>query len=92
MAGPDGLRGLLHLSDPTIPWGSRSQQPPQRLGTEASLPVALLTTNPCLLVPSAGLSFYTRVLESCEDEARFDEVRGDVPAPWSISRAWLALP
>uniref|UniRef100_A0A8B9CNQ4 Otoferlin n=1 Tax=Anser brachyrhynchus TaxID=132585 RepID=A0A8B9CNQ4_9AVES len=73
MAGPDGLRGLLHLSDPTIPWGSRSQQPPQRLGTEASLPVALLTTNPCLLVPSAGLSFYTRVLESCEDEARFDE-------------------
>lgn len=31
--------------------------------------------------PSPGLSFYTRVLENCEDEAKFDEV-GEVFHPF----------
>jgi len=53
------------------------------------LPPFTLPQPTCSSSPPAGLSFYTRVMENCEDEARFDEVRGAVFSSCSISHMWF---
>lgn len=72
-AGPRGLSQEMGFrwNFPSIP---NTQIPKSQ-----ALPPPYPTVFP--LFPSPGLSFYTRVLENCEDEAKFDEV-GEVFHPF----------
>ncbi|XP_041876116.1 otoferlin isoform X2 [Corvus kubaryi] len=67
--GPTGSRGLSQEMEFRRNFPSGCSQPADPKIPGSPTP----SCNCCPSFPSPGLSFYTRVLENCEDEAKFDE-------------------